>query len=170
MTDLKRLTADLKNANAAVRAAAAEQLSHLAEEAAPAAVGLVETMADSDDIVREWANAALESLGPPRSDDATRLAALAGDARANVAYWAVTLLGRLGGAGELSADDSTAIVSALVSALRTYSEVTVRERAAWALGQIGKPARSAISALAQAAAESGPRLSRLAQEALENVK
>jgi HEAT repeat protein len=169
MTELSALTADLKKPDATVRARAAEQLAHLAEDAAPAAVALVEALGDVDDTVRDWANAALESVGPPSADDAVKLAALASDLRLNVAYWAVTLLGRLGAADELPADGSVVMVSVLTSELQSHPEIAVRERAAWALGQIGKPAASALTALQQAAGDSRPRLSRLAKEALDKI-
>jgi HEAT repeat protein len=168
--ELDQLTADLKNTDARVRATAAEQLAKLAEDAQPAAVQLVAAMGDADSTVHDWVYAALESLGPPRAEDASGLTQLVSDKRLDVAYWAVTLLGRLGAVAGLSSGDTAPVVSAITTALQGHAETAVRERAAWALGQIGAPAAAAIPALQQAASDPAPRLSRLAQEALEKIK
>ncbi len=164
--DVLQLASDLKNSDANVRAAAAEQLAHLEEGAEAAAVPLVRAMNDAESTVRDWAYAALESLGPPAAGDGPALAQLLSDPCLDVAYWAATLLGRLG------AEDGSACaasVKSLVAALESYPESAVRERAAWALGQIGPPAAEAAAALQIAAAGSIPRLSRLAKEALEKI-
>ncbi len=168
--DLAKLTADLKSTDIAVRATAAEQLARLAEAAQPAAVNLVEAMGDADSAVRDWVYAALESLGPPRAEDAMKLATLASDARLDVAYWAVTLLGRLGSGDGLPSSDSANIVLAITAALKDHGEIAIRQRAAWALGQIGPPASAVATALQQAAGDPDPRLSRLAKEALDKIK
>jgi HEAT repeat protein len=168
--ELDQLTADLKNTDVGVRASAAEQLAKLADDAQAAAVQLVTTMGDADSTVRDWVYAALESLGPPRAEDASSLAQLVNDKRLDVAYWAVTLLGRLGAAAGFSSGDVAPVVSALTAVLQSHAEVAVRERAAWALGQIGAPAATAIPALQHAASDPTPRLSRLAQEALGKIQ
>ncbi len=168
--DLNLLIANLQNADPSLRAAAAEQLAHLAEEARPAAVSLVEAMGDTDNTVRDWAYAALESLGPPPANEAAALAKLAEDPRLDVAYWAVILLGRLAADVGLASTDATPLVTALTDALLNHTEIAVRERAAWALGKFGPLAASARRALEQAASDSRPRLSRLAHEALETLR
>ena len=88
---------------------------------------------------------------------------LLADEAPDVAYWSATLIGRLG-------ERAVAAVSALCSALEADRPVIVRERAAWALGRIGQSAgETAIAALNKAANESKPRLSRLAQRALDRI-
>jgi HEAT repeat protein len=57
----------------------------------------------------------------------------------------------------------------LTAALQSAPEQAIRERAAWALGQIGPKAKSAIPALRDAAGTKQPRLSRLANEALAAI-
>jgi len=162
--DVSRATADLKSSNMALRASAAELLAHLEDGAQAAAVALVNATADADESVRQWSTAALESLGPPAASDAASMAKLTGDPRLDVAYWAVTLLGRLGpDAGHAD------IVAALVCALDKHPETAVRERAAWALGQIGPAAAAGLPALQNAATQSGPRLARLAKQAVEQI-
>lgn len=165
--DVSQLAAELKNSDPAARAAAAEQLAQMEDGAQAAAVPLVQAMADSDSTVRDWAHAALESLGPPAANDAAALAKLLSDESLDVAYWAATLLGRL---GATAGSSSSAFVKPLVVALDSYPESAVRERAAWALGQTGPPAKEAIPALQTAAASTIPRLARLAKEALEKIK
>ena len=160
--DVAQLTADLRSKDAATRAAGAEQLTHLEEGAQPAALELVLATADADESVRQWATAALESLGAPAAKDLPELAKLLGDGRLDVAYWAATLLGRLG----LAAAEA---VPALSKSLDAHSEVAVREHCALALGQIGPAAASALTALNRAAADPRPRLSRLAKQAIEQI-
>lgn len=162
--DVSQATADMKSTDAALRAAAAEQLAHWEDGAQPAAIALVLATADVDESVRQWATAALESLGPPDPGQAAALAKLTSDLRLDVAYWAVTLLGRLGSdAGDVE------IVAALICALDNHPEAAVSERAAWALGEVGSAAAAALPALQGAAAKTNPRLSRLAKAAIEQI-
>ena len=150
------LTAALAGSDASKRQAAAEELAQLGEEAAPAALALV-TTCGADDEAREWIVSALESLGVPPEDTVAPLAKLAGNQTQDVAYWAVTLLGRA---------KAAAAVTALAGTLAKHPAIVVRQRAAWALGQIGQPAAAAQSALEAAASDSDPRLASLAREAL----
>lgn len=160
--DVSQLTSDLQSSDAATRSAAAEQLTHLEEAAQPAAIALVLATADADESVRQWATAALESLGAPAGEDLPELAKLLADPRLDVAYWAAMLLGRLG--------SSAAQAAPLLSeSLDTHAEVAVRERCAWALGQLGPAAASALTALQRAAAAPRPRLSRLAKQAIQQI-
>lgn len=149
----------LSGPDAEDRAAAAEALCRAGESASPAATALVAACGDDDDSVREWAAAALEELGPPPSEQIAELIPLAAASHPLVAYWAVTLLGRGGEA-------ANSAVSALEACLAPGKAIEVRQRACWALGKIGPAAASARAALAVAAADSDPRLSRLASEAL----
>lgn len=144
------------------RAQAAEQLARLGPQASEAAVALVRASGDRDASVRDWAVAALEELGPPPANEAEVLAALAGSPDVNIAYWACTLLGRLGAA-------AVPAVPAITDSLSRHRELAVRERAAWALGQIGAPAKASLDALEQAAQSGEPRLSRLARQAITLV-
>ena len=153
-----RLTDNLDRGDADSRRAAAEQLAQLGPDAAPAAVALVRAC-DDDESVREWAVAALEGMEAPPASDVERLAELLADANALSAYWAATLLGRLG-------DKAAPAVSALAAALDAGRDLSVRERAAWALGQIGPAAAAALSALKLAAASGEARLARLAEQAI----
>lgn len=146
--------------DADARADAAEALCRAGEDASPVATALVAACGDDDDRVREWAAAALEELGAPPAELVADLIPLAASAHPLVAYWAVTLLGRGG-------ESAASAVPVLQDCLAPGVALEVRQRACWALGKIGGPAAApARQALEAAAADSDPRLSRLAGEAL----
>ena len=161
--DIADLIANLTSADADTRAAAAESLGQMAADAAPAAVALVEACRDTDDRVREWAVAALEDLGPPPEDAERPLTLLVGDKNPLAGYWAATLLGRCG-------EGAASAVDALAKAVDSGADLAVRERAAWALGQIGPAASAARGVLAKAAAAADERLARLASDALAGME
>lgn len=157
MDELQRL----QSTNVEERVAAAEALALMGPDAAFAAVELVEACGD-DEMVREGAIAALESLGPPPTESMDRLAALTSDNNSLVAYWAITLLGRLG-------TEARACEDCLVNALTDSGDTSRCERAAWALGMIQAESAAAMGALEQATHSSKPRLSRLAQTSLDQI-
>jgi HEAT repeat protein len=162
-----RLEAEtLGSADAAKRVAAAQRLARAGEAAAGAAVALVRACGDSEPEVREWAVAALEDLGPPPGDAVARLVPLVQDREPLAGYWAATLLGRL--EGKLG-QDAAGAVTALASCIDSAADLSVRQRAAWALGQTGPAAAAAGPALTRAAASGDERLARLAREALESI-
>ena len=152
----------LRDPEVAQRVTAAENLSLMGPDASFAAVELVEACAD-DEAVREFAVAALEELGPPPTKSLGRLCELAANSDPLVAYWAITLLGRLGTQAQSSQDD---LVSLLVGA----SDSSVRQRAAWAMGQIGADSEAAIGQLKRAAESSDARLARLAKASLDQIQ
>ncbi len=162
LMDVPQLIANLKSPTAATRAEAAEQLCHLEDGAQPAAVELIQATADADDSVRQWATAALESLGPPATADCQKIAALLASPKLDIAYWSAMLMGRLESA-------AAAAVPKLTIALTSHPEQAVREQSAWALGQIGPAASAALPALKTAAADPRPRLARLAKTAIEQI-
>jgi len=160
--DLTRLMAELEYDDPAARAAAAERLCRLGGAARLAAVALVCASGDAAEEVREWAVAALEDLGPPDPADIGDLARLALHETTDVAYWATTLLGR-------AREDAKAAVGDLAQALADHGAMTVRQRAAWALGKIGPAAAPALPSLQDAARSDNPRLARLASQAIQQI-
>jgi hypothetical protein len=106
--------------------------------------------------------AALEDLGTPPADAVAELTPLAAATNPLTAYWAITLLGRSG-------QDAASAVAVLADRLGAAAAPEVAQRAAWALGKIGRAASGATVALRAAAASSDPRLARLATEALAQV-
>ncbi len=160
--DLAQFIVDLSDADPAKRAQAAEELSRLGPQVAPVAVVLVQACGDESEEVREYAVAALEEMGSPAIEDIEMLAALLSDSKADVGYWAATLLGRLEA-------DAASVVPALATAVSGAGDGVVRQRAAWALGRIGPSAAPALDALKEAAASGDPRLARLAQQAIRQI-
>lgn len=159
--DISTLISKLSGSEADARIAAAEALSNLGTEARGAAVPLCRAVDDEDEQVREAAVAALEELGPPDAQDLAALGTLL-TAQGDAAYWAATLIGRLGAQG-------ASAVPQLVKTLAEGTSTAARERAAWALGEIGPAARPALDALRKAAASDSPRLSRLAQTSIGQI-
>ena len=159
--DLSLLINDLNSEQVDLRRRAAEGLSRHSEAQA-AAVSLVRACSDPDEQVREWAVAALEELGEPSVGDVSALSGMLKDPSADSVYWAATLLGRLGLQG-------AAAVPQLTHLLDSQSEVASRQRAAWALGKIGRPAATAMDALRRATENDNPRLVRLAGQAMEQI-
>ena len=160
--DLPKLIAALSAPDAAKRTEAAEQISLLGPDAQPAAIALVLACGDEVEEVRQWATAALEQLGPPEASDVGQLAILVEARSSDVGYWAATLLGRLKG-------EATPAVDALARAVTGPLDLSVRQRAAWALGEIGPGAAAALPSLQKAAADPDPRLSRLAKQAISQI-
>lgn len=144
-TAVSTLIAALSAPNAEQRAQAAEQLAQLGPDAQPAAVALVLACGDEAEEVRQWASSALEGLGPPESSDIGQLVSLIEAKSPDVGFWAATLLGRLKA-------DATPAVDALARAVTGNNNLAVRQRAAWALGEIGSPAKAALPALQRASA------------------
>ncbi len=151
---------DLASTDPTRRRAAAERLTLAPDPAA--AVWLARATGDTDDQVRQWASAALEELGPPDVHDLTALAELLADGEPDVRYWAATLLGRLG-------EQAEPAIGALRRALDDDPAIAVRQRIAWAFGQMGPAATDAREALDRASRSEDPRLARLAQAALRTL-
>lgn len=128
--DLESLIHDLAVGNDDQRLAAAKQLAGMELEAAPAGVALIEACGGGDEL-REWANSALESMGPPPRKLLAGLIPLLADARLDVAYWAATLIGRLG-------PEAGSARESLQSCELTSAHEAVRKRASWALVRIGR--------------------------------
>lgn len=161
MTDpVKTQIRNLSSCQPAKRLTAAKKLATMGEAAAPAAVALVEALDDESEEVLQQATAALEELGPPPLEHRTRLAELLSDENPDVGYWAATLLGRL----KKEAEDT---VADLCRTVEEHPEASVKERAVWALGQIGSP--DARRTLEEASQSSNRRLSRLAEKALSQT-
>ena len=162
-TELERWQLGLRSRDAEERALGAENLSYLGDAAAFAAVDLVQACA-AEDAVREWAVAALEEMGKPPVEAKAALAALATSPEPLVAYWAVTLLGRLG-------PDSQTEQALLLELLRNRAiDLAIREKAAWAVGQMGVAARSAIPVLRELREAEHPRLAQLAENAIAQLQ
>ncbi|QDT04409.1 hypothetical protein K227x_28000 [Rubripirellula lacrimiformis] len=117
----------------------------------------------SDD-VRQWAAEALENSITPTLEDVDELAEMLFSAEGGeIAYWSATMLGRL---GESLGSNSKTAVAALEFCVGDSMYLPARERAVWALTQIGPPAASAALTLRRTAEDAPPRLQRLVEKAL----
>ncbi len=154
---------NLSRSDAVRQADAAEMLASLGEAARPAIVALVQTSGSDDEDVSNWCASALEGVGPPAVEQIDDLKLLAGGSDGNVAFWAVTLLGRAG-------DEAASAVPVLVERLTDSASPSVQCRAAWALGRMGHSANSALDSLRQAAASTDRRLASQAQEAITKIE
>lgn len=151
------------SADLAARRSAAQQLAQQPDAAVSAAMSLVRATADPDETVREWVVSALEDLGPPPAEDLPSLIELLHDSQPDVVWWSATLLGRLG-------EDASQAAHPLGELLGDSADSNVRQRAAWALGQLGKSAHDQLSRLQVAAASTDAPLARAAQEALDRIQ
>lgn len=125
---------------------------------------IVRLAGSSDDEVRLWSAEVLESCVVPSPDETPELMALLGETEdSEVCYWAVTMLGRLG-------RDAEPAVASLEKCLGESLYLPARERAAWALSQIGAAAAPAMPTLRRTALSGPPRLQRLAIQALEAIR
>jgi len=159
---LDELRAALHSEEAIDRAEAVERLGRMGVDAAPAAVELIHATADPSETVRDWATNALENCGPPPAHLEPRLVELARNSLGDQAYWAVTMLGRLELPGE-------ATVAALAEIVVGARDAKVRQRAAWALGNLGPEAKPALPQLQAATQVTDSRLARLAGRAIQQI-
>tara|TARA_R110002049_G_scaffold2750_2_gene21641 strand:- start:493669 stop:494484 length:816 start_codon:yes stop_codon:yes gene_type:complete len=120
------------------------------------------------DEVRVWAAEALESSVRPAAHEADVLVRQLAESRdGEVCYWSATMLGRIGEAIGGDPQAASAAVSALESCLRDSMYLPARERAAWALRQLGPVSISAVPTLRAVADDAPPRLPRLTKEAIK---
>lgn len=133
------------------------------EEMTGVAVQIVALAGHASDEVRMWAVEAMErSVKPVPSEIDALTKQLQQSDDGEVCYWAATMLGRL----EV---DAAPAAQALCDCLENSLYLPARERAAWALCQIGDAAVVAEASLKKAAQEAPPRLKRIATEALKRM-
>lgn len=125
-------------------------------------VKIIPLCAHSNEELREHAVGVCESYEEFQPDSAVALAKLLPGSKNDSAYWCATLLGRIG-------PDAVVAVPALIDCLQNQSSIAARERAAWALGQIGSEASDAICALKEAVDSTDQRLSRAAKDAINLI-
>ncbi|MBA2114753.1 HEAT repeat domain-containing protein [Bremerella alba] len=145
------------------RRKAAEACAKDPSIAMAAIVPLCRCCSDSDEEVSQWSQAALEELGPPEADELDSLLELTTSA-ASTAYWAVTLIGRL----QAKASPAVASLGKLIE--KEDTPVEVRDRAIWAIGQIGVADEAIKTTLQKAAQSENARTARLASKALSKLQ
>lgn len=160
--DVIRLVAELKSDDVEARRSAAEKITQHGGDLRAVSIELIEACTDTDEEVREWVVAALEELDTPSENDLSDLAELLSDDSDDIGYWAATLIGRLRKA-------ALPAVPALITTLGEAKGLATQQRAAWALGKIGRKADAALPALKKATQSDNSRLSRLAAKAIESI-
>ena len=160
MSDLQNVAAltDQLSGSPEERVAAAEALAQLGTDCCSACIPLVRACG-TDEMTREWATAALEEMGPPPTEVIPKLIELIADPTNGVAYWAITLLGRAQG----QANQACETLATLIVSDR---DISLRERAVWAVEKIGCQSQNVIESLTTASQSSHARLARLASNAL----
>lgn len=122
-----------------------------------------------DDELMPWVHEALEKLSSPSPNQVDSMVQvldrfLKEPDWPDAAYWAITLLGRMGPPAAPSVDRLAALLDRAA-----FPEI--QSRAAWALGKIGKSASAAAPHLARAARNAPQsRLAELAQAALRELE
>ncbi|MEQ8211356.1 MAG: HEAT repeat domain-containing protein [Lacipirellulaceae bacterium] len=161
--DLESALHQLRTGETAQQAEAAEAIAALGDGAQPAIPALVQFCGDDEESVRNWCVAALEEAGPPATSHLSDLANMAQAADSDVAFWAITMLGRAG-------SEAKDAIPVLLERLQDRHAPTVQERAAWALGRIGQGSEPVIFALEKVASHSGGPLAAQVQRALKRLK
>ncbi|MEM8670292.1 MAG: HEAT repeat domain-containing protein [Planctomycetota bacterium] len=117
-----------------------------------------------DDEIRMWASEALESsIQAEVAELLVLIQMLESTEDSEICYWSATILGRLG-------SDAASAAPVLEACVRKSMYLPARERATWALAQIGPAASIALPTLKDIAESSPPRLQRLAIEAIDRIE
>lgn len=160
---LASLKEHLSHPEASVRRAAVRGLVSAGRTQAGVTVAVLRLITDPDESTRHWAGTALGQVVWPAPHELDELIALLRQTcDGEVEYWTATMLGRLGVAAARAAGP-------LAGVLLDSACLAARERAAWALAEIGPAARSSLNALRQIGEDDPPRLQRLAQMAMESM-
>jgi hypothetical protein len=162
------LTAALQDADARVRAHAAEALVATGPLAQPAVDALLPLLKDADDNARLQATLALEGIGPGAKAAAPQLAAnLREDKVVGIRVNSASALGRIHGHAEVA-------VPVLLHAALYDPEPEVRTWAMFGLDAFGPEAKSAVPAIRQAAGEprfrDDPRLQQALSQLAERLE
>jgi hypothetical protein len=117
---------------------------------------------DSDDeTLQNYATEALENCGPPRPQDHQNLQQRLRSEKASEVYWSSTLLGRA--KEQLEKPGQVASVQLALGAViqRDSLDVSARERAAWAIHELGPADSDLKTQLQKMIPQAAPRLKRL---------
>jgi hypothetical protein len=126
---------------------------------------LMTQLEGEDESVQNYTCEALENCGPPRQEDIGLLCDQLNSGNTMQVYWASTLLGRFG-TGTLKSEKIDAIQRSLCKVISNDCvELSARERAAWAIGNLGGVEGASRELLQRMAHDAPPRLKRLLETA-----
>ena len=160
--NIDQLRETLKTGTVQQQREAAEALVQLGESAIKAAVELVNAADCEDEIICEYANAALENIGQPHTTELSKFVEIIKNCqptKISTAYWAATMIGRIG-------KDAHPALETLAQVAQQHSDVQVKKRIMWAIEKIG-PNDSVIPFLTTTAQNENPGLARFAARVLE---
>ncbi len=151
------------------RIEAARQLAQVGTTPPAAAAELVRTLENPyEERLMQWVEAALENIATPPADQTEPLKQIVDrflneSTYPDAAFWAATMLGRIG-------RGAATAVPTLTALLGRTDHPNVQFKAAWALGKIGPAAKKSVPQLAIAAANPGQlRLATFAKKAMEEI-
>jgi len=146
-----------------------KQLIEYAQHPELALQNLAELLAlleSTDETIQNYSSEALENCGPPRPEDVPFLCQQLKSPKSSSVYWASTLLGRIG-SGTLSPTEVKNLQAGLTTAIADSSlELSARERAAWAICELGQEVSSNRDFLEKELQTAAPRLKRFIESAL----
>jgi HEAT repeat protein len=146
-----------------------KQLIEYAQHPELALQNLAELLAlleSNDETIQNYSSEALENCGPPRPEDVPFLCQQLKSRKSSYVYWASTLLGRIG-SGKLSTTEVKDLQASLTTAIADASlELSARERAAWAICELGQEVSSNRDPLEKELQIAAPRLKRFIESAL----
>lgn len=117
-----------------------------------------------DESAQSFATEALENCGPPGVNELPFLLKQLESTSSTTIYWASTLLGRMNATGNI---DRRPIQSALCKvAVNEALDLSARERAVWAIGELGSMESACRERLSAVESSAAPRLKRLIATAL----
>jgi HEAT repeat protein len=127
---------------------------------------VMDQLESQDESIQNYAHEALENCGIPGPENVDELLKHLNSGSSSASYWSSTLLGRLGKTA-ISLKDFATIQDNLCQCLEDESsDLAARERAAWALSEIGNLAASNRTRLQTQLNHAPPRLKRLLEAAL----
>lgn len=146
------------------RIATLQALLRQPETISPLLLDLLDLTDQPDEELAAWVDEALEAARSPLPEDIAEFESRVADSRSETAaFWAATMLGRL-------AEGRASTVAVLAKAAGAPDRaLETRQRAAWALQHMSQARPEDAEALQRAAAESDPRLRRMAQAALRTL-
>jgi hypothetical protein len=160
---LAALKSELTHSDVRRRCDAVRKVAQGTRDQSGVTASVIRLVADTDEEVRDWACESLESRIVPMPNEVSELIELLRETNdGEIEYWTATMLGRLG----MVASSATGV---LATCLLDSRCLAARERAAWALSEIGPAARAALNSLLQIGPDDPPRLQRLAASAIQSV-